>query len=67
MMKEIKRLDQVIRDLERTLKELINSHVVKLMLEVTIASQQGRDLLKEIAETMKREITRLEAELSALS
>jgi hypothetical protein len=65
--KEIRRLDQVIRDLERTLKELINSHTVKLMLEVSIASQQGRDLLQEMADGMRVEIAELEAELASLS
>lgn len=67
MHKEIRRLDQVIRNLERELKELINSHTVKLMLEVSIASQQGRDLLKEMADGMRVEIAQLEAELGALS
>lgn len=65
--KEIRRLDQVIRDLERTLKELINSHTVKLMLEVSIASQQGLDLLQEMAEALKREISQMEAELASLT
>jgi hypothetical protein len=65
--KEIRRLDQVIRDLERTLKELINSYTVKLMLEVSIASQQGRDLLQEMANAMKKDIARLEAELASYS
>lgn len=67
LYKEIRRLDQVIRDLERTLKELINSHTVKLMLEVSIASQQGRDLLREMADGMRVEIAELEAELASLS
>jgi hypothetical protein len=66
MHKEIRRLDQVIRDLERTLKELINSHIVKLMLEVSIASQQGRDLLQEMADAMRLDIAQMEAELASL-
>jgi tetratricopeptide (TPR) repeat protein len=67
LYKEIKRLDQVIRDLERTLKELINSHTVKLMLEVSIAAQQGRDLLQEMANMMRSDIAQMEAELASLS
>lgn len=67
LYREVRRLDQVIRDLERTLKELINSHTVKLMLEVSIAQQQGRDLLKEMADTMRAEIAMMEAELASLS
>ncbi len=67
LYKEARRLDQVIRDLERTLKELINSHTVKLMLEVSIAQQQGRDVLQEMADSMKVEIAGMEAELASLS
>jgi hypothetical protein len=65
LYKEVRRLDQVIRELERTLKDLINSHTVKLMLEVSIASQQGRDLLQEMAEAMKVDIAQMEAELAS--
>lgn len=64
---EIRRLDQVIRNLERTLKELINSHTVKLMLEVSIAAQQGRDLLQEMADRLKADIAKMEAELASFS
>jgi predicted nucleic acid-binding Zn-ribbon protein len=67
LYKEIRRLDQVIRDLERTVKDLINSHTVKLMLEVSIAAQQGRDLLQEMANAMKSDIAKMEAELASLS
>ncbi|MGD8553586.1 MAG: J domain-containing protein [Anaerolineales bacterium] len=66
LYKEARRLDQVIRDLERTLKELINSHTVRLMLEVSIAAQQGRDLLQEMADVMRSDIAQMEAELASL-
>jgi predicted nucleic acid-binding Zn-ribbon protein len=67
MRSEVRRLDGVIRNLERALHELINSHVVKLMLEVTIAARQGRDLLDEIATELRNEIAGIEAELTSLS
>jgi hypothetical protein len=64
---EIRRLDGVIRNLEYTLQEIINSHTVQLMLEVTIASRQGRDLLAEMAESLRRRISDLEAEIASLA
>lgn len=63
---EIVRLDRVIRSLERRLQELINSHTVQLMLEVTIAARSGRDLLDEMAKDLRAEIARLEVELASL-
>lgn len=67
MRTEIRRLDRVIRNLELNLQELINSHTVQLMLEVTIAARQGRDLLEEIAASLRTRITDLEAEIARLS
>jgi predicted nucleic acid-binding Zn-ribbon protein len=64
---EIRRLDTVIRDLERTLQDLINSHTVQLMLEVTIAERGGRDLLGEMAVDLRQRIADLEAEYARLS
>lgn len=64
---EIRRLDNVIRDLERTLQDLINSHTVQLMLEVTIAERSGRDLLGEMAGDLRQKISDLEAEFARLS
>jgi chromosome segregation ATPase len=64
---EIRRLDNVIRDLERTLQDLINSHTVQLMLEVTIAERSGRDLLGEMATDLRQKISDLEAEYARLS
>lgn len=67
MRAEIRRLDGVIRNLERTLKDLINSHTVKLMLEVTIAARQGRDLLEEMAIDLRKRIAHIQAEIASLS
>jgi uncharacterized small protein (DUF1192 family) len=67
MRAEVRRLDGVIRNLELTLQELINSHTVQLMLEVTIAARQGRDLLAEMASTLRMKIADLEAEIARLS
>jgi hypothetical protein len=64
---EVRRLDGVIRNLERNLQELINSYTVKLMLEVTIAARQGRDLLEEMAKDLRNKISHLEAEITSLS
>ncbi len=64
---EIHRLDGVIRTLERTLQDLVNSHTVKLMLEVTIAERSGRDLLAEMAAGLRTRIADLEAEYARLS
>lgn len=64
---EIRRLDDVIRGLERTLQDLINSHTVQLMLEVTIAERSGQDLLGEMAADLRRKIADLEAEYARLS
>ena len=64
---EIRRLDNVIRGLERTLQDLIISHTVQLMLEVTIAERSGRDLIGEMAADLRRKIADLEAEFARLS
>ncbi|TFH37485.1 MAG: hypothetical protein E4G99_02480 [Anaerolineales bacterium] len=67
MRVEVRRLDGVIRSLEQTLQDLINSHTVQLMLEVTIAARQGRDLLSEMASGLRKKIADLEAEIASLS
>ena len=67
MRAEVRRLDGVIRNLEWTLKDLINSHTVQLMLEVTIATRQGRDLLGEMAAKLKTQIADMQAELASLT
>jgi multidrug efflux pump subunit AcrA (membrane-fusion protein) len=64
---EIRRLDGVIRNLERGLADLINSHTVQLMLEVTIAERSGRDLLGEMAVDLRQKIADLEAEYARLT
>ena len=64
---EVRRLDRVILNLERMLQELTLSHTVQLMLEVTIASRQGRDLLAEMASGLRKKIIDLESEIASLS
>ena len=67
MRAEIRRLDGVIRNLEYALQELINSHTVQLMLEVTIAARQGRNLLSEMASNLRIKIADIEADIAALT
>jgi hypothetical protein len=63
---EIQRLDDVITNLERTLRELINSDTVKLMLDVSIARNEGRDLLGHIESELLAKIASLEKELAMI-
>jgi hypothetical protein len=63
---EIVRLDRVVLALDRELQELVNSHTVRLMLEVSIAEREGRNLLAEMAADIRAEIARLEVELASL-
>ena len=63
---EIVRLDRVILALDRQLQEEINSHTVRLMLEVSIAESNGRNLLAEMAADIQTDIARLEVELASL-
>jgi dihydropteroate synthase len=63
---EIVRLDRVILALDRQLQDLINSHTVRLMLEVSIAERNGRNLLAEMAADIQADIARLEVELASL-
>jgi hypothetical protein len=63
---EMKRLDDVILDLKYTLQQLTNSHIVRLMLDATMAKRAGRDMLADMAINLKVEIARLEAELAAI-
>ena len=67
MRAEVRRLDGVIRNLEYTLQELINSHTVQLMLEVTIAARQGRNLLSEMASNLRTQIADIQADIAALT
>jgi hypothetical protein len=66
LRKEILRLDRVIEELEQTLQDLVNSSTVKLMLDVTMARNEGRDLLAEMAQDHRSEISRVESELASL-
>jgi hypothetical protein len=66
LRKESLRLDTVIEELEKTLLDLVNSSTVKLMLDVTMAKNERRDLLAEMAADYRTEISRVEKELSTL-
>ena len=63
---EIVRLDRVILALDRQLQDLINSHTVRLMLEVSIAERNGSNLLAEMAADIRADIARLEVELASI-
>ncbi len=63
---EVRRLDALIIKLRSGLQGIINSQLVKLMLDASIARRSGRDLLGELAADLKVEISRVEAELAAL-
>lgn len=63
---EVRRLDGVIRQLESALARLTRSEEVQLMLEASMARSQGRDLLREMAADLRREIAEKQAELAAL-
>jgi hypothetical protein len=67
IMAEIKRLDRFIPQLENQLRMVIQSPLLQLKLETTMARRQGRDLLGEMASNLRLEIARLEAELASLS
>lgn len=64
--KEIARLRRQTLLLQNEIENLHNMPLVKLSLEVKIASRSGRDLLAEIASDLKRQITRKTAERDRL-
>ncbi|MDX1600969.1 MAG: hypothetical protein R3191_05595 [Anaerolineales bacterium] len=63
LRREVRRLDGVIRQLENALDRLARSHEVQLMLEASMARSEGRDLLREMAADLRRDIAEKEAEL----
>jgi hypothetical protein len=67
IMAEIQRLDRLIPQLESELRRVIQSPLLQLKLEATLARRQGRDLLGEMASDLRVEIARLEAELADLA
>jgi hypothetical protein len=66
LRKEIIRLDAVIAELEQKLTDLVNSPTVKLMLDVSMARNEGRDLLAEIGQDYRAEIARVQSELDSV-
>ena len=66
LSEEIRRLNKVIAGLEKTLSDLTNSSTLKLMLDVSMARNEGRDLLAEMAEDYRLEIAQVENELAEL-
>lgn len=63
---EASRLDGVIQELEYQLSEYLNSQMMKLMLDVSMARNNGRDLLAEMAKELLEKIFRVESEINAL-
>jgi hypothetical protein len=64
---EIKRLDGVIAQLNTQLRELIHTNEsVRLMLDVSMARQRGKDLIADMARDFQHEIARLEIEVEQL-
>ncbi len=63
---EIVRLDRVILALDRQHQDLINSHTVRLMLEVSIAERNGSNLLAEMAADIRADIAMLEVDLASI-
>lgn len=66
LRREVRRLDGVIGQLQAALDRLTRSHEVELMLEASMARSQGRDLLREMAADLRREIAEKEAELAEI-
>jgi hypothetical protein len=64
---EVKRLDGVIDDLERELRELINSETVKWMLDVSVARKAGQDLLRAVEKELMERIATLQNELESFT
>jgi chromosome segregation ATPase len=64
---ELRRLDGVILNLKRELQSMINSEIVQLQLEASMARRAGRDLIGEMVVELKTQIGGLEAELAMLS
>lgn len=60
---EILRLKGLLVELERKLLDLVNSSRVKIMLDVSMAANSGRDLFAEMALDLQKEIVRVETEL----
>jgi hypothetical protein len=64
---EITRLDKLIDELDRALRELINSDTVKLMLEVSSARREGWDLLGQMENDLMAQISSLQNQLAEFS
>jgi predicted nucleic acid-binding Zn-ribbon protein len=64
--REIERLDELIEKLEVEFEELTNSPALQMKLDATMARRAGRDLIREAARELEREIEALERELEEL-
>jgi hypothetical protein len=63
---EAHRLDDIVQQLEFQLKELVNSPTMKIMLDVSMARNSGRDMLAEMAKELLDRIFLVEGEIAAL-
>lgn len=66
MRAEVRRLDGVILNLETTLRNLTNSRLVQLKLEASFARSQGKDLMRDMEDDIRREIAELQVELASI-
>lgn len=64
--KELKRLDEVINELEVSIRQIDSSAIMQLRLEVHMARRSGRDLLTDMAKDLEMQITDLEEHLHVL-
>jgi len=66
LMDKLGQIQCRLREVEREIRELTNSEMIQLSLEVELARWQGRDLLAEIAADVEAELPRKRAELDFL-
>lgn len=64
--KELKRLDEVITELENAIRQIDSSPIMQLRLEVHMARRSGRDLLTDMAKDLGMQIKDLEEHLTVL-
>lgn len=64
--KELKRLDEVITELELSIRQIDTSPIMQLRLEVYMARRGGRDLLTDMVKDLEMQIADLEEHLQIL-